>query len=86
MVDVGALVTRGQQIARSGDVGFCPTAHLHVARVPSKGHEGSDMYWCRCLTEIWANYSCDVKRKLLQKLHTCNQIAFDLFFLTSETL
>lgn len=32
MVDVGDLVTRGQQIARSGDVGFCPTAHLHVAR------------------------------------------------------
>ena len=59
VVDVGALVTRGQQIARSGDVGFCPTAHLHVARVPSKGHEGSDMYWCRCLTEIWANYSCE---------------------------
>eukprot|EP00434_Breviolum_minutum_P000181 symbB.v1.2.000153.t1/scaffold9.1/size550961/9 len=32
VVDVGDLVTRGQQIARSGDVGFCPTAHLHVAR------------------------------------------------------
>ncbi|CAJ1370826.1 unnamed protein product [Effrenium voratum] len=29
-VGVGSQVRRGQVLARSGDVGFCPTAHLHV--------------------------------------------------------
>ncbi|CAK9017179.1 unnamed protein product, partial [Durusdinium trenchii] len=29
-VPLGAAVTRGQRIASSGAVGFCPTAHLHV--------------------------------------------------------
>ena len=33
-VPLGAAVTRGQRIASSGAVGFCPTAHLHVEPRP----------------------------------------------------
>ena len=34
LVEHGSQVLRGQCIARSGDVGFCPSPHLHVVGGP----------------------------------------------------